>query len=270
MKNKIKCLFLLILIVPCMFLFSACGGKVVVGFEKSTASTAFSDVYTITYNDGTSDSFSVSHGEDGEDLDIIYIYNVAKSEGAFSGSFSEFLELYLTFDLNVTDDRAAINKSLMSVVSIYSEFYYEKDNYINTIKDTAVGNGSGVVYKLDKTSGDAYIITNYHVIYLANEKSGVIADNICCALYGNKIEFDWKTNYDGSYVKNSDGYPMVEYSGEMIDCEFVGGSMLYDIAVIKISGSDIVKNSGLLEAKLQIQMMLLLGKRQSQLVILKI
>ena len=84
--------------------------------------------------------------------------------------------------------------------------------------------GSGVIYQLDKSRGNAYIITNYHVVY--NEKSGSIFSDsaIKVRLYG------------------------MDNSGYEIDAEYVGGSVKYDIAVLKISGSAILKNSNAMPA----------------------
>ena len=76
--------------------------------------------------------------------------------------------------------------------------------------------GSGVIYSVDKEKGDAYIITNCHVIY-GNGKTA--SKDIKVYLYG------------------------MELSSYAIPATFVGGSVTYDIAVLKISGSEVLKNS---------------------------
>lgn len=249
MKNKLKYIVIVLVFIPCLFIFSACSrAPYVVGIERSSSSTAMTDVYTITYSDGSTDSFSVTNGEDGKDLNIEDIYNVAKEKG-YSGTFLEFLELYLDMDIP-TDNSACINKSLMSVVSVYSEFNYESGNFLSTQKNSAVGYGSGVVYKLDKTAGDMYIITNYHVLYASVGSSCVFASDIKLSLYGNTLSFDWPTNKDGSHVLGANGYPLIEYDGDYLSCDYVGGSLLYDIAVLKVSNSSVVKNSGLIQARI--------------------
>ena len=48
---------------------------------------------------------------------------------------------------------SAQNRTLLSTVSIISEFGFTPSA------------GSGVIYSIDKESGDAYIVTNYHVVY---------------------------------------------------------------------------------------------------------
>lgn len=80
----------------------------------------------------------------------------------------------------------------------------------------SVSAGSGVIYKVDKTTGDAYIITNYHVVYSAGYGR---ADSIKLYLYGMHL------------------------NGYAISAKLLGGSVTYDIAVLKVSGSEVIKNS---------------------------
>ena len=75
----------------------------------------------------------------------------------------------------------------------------------------SVSAGSGIIYQIDKENGDAYIITNQHVVYGATK--------ISVYLYGMHL-----TSY-------------------AIPAVVIGGSVTYDIAVIKIEGSDILSNS---------------------------
>lgn len=244
MKKLVRLLLLVLVFIPCVFLLSACGSKAVVDIYRSENSTQNVSVYIIKYSDGSTGSFSVENGKDGADLNINDIYQEAKQNG-FSGTFLEFLELYLDVEIP-TDHSANINKALMSVVTVAAEFHYETSDFLNTYKDTAVGYGAGVVYDLDKENGTAYIITNYHVLY--NDTTNCIAQEIRCATYGTVPDFEWVTNKDGTSVTDAEGYPEVEYYGNYFECEYVGGSMLYDIAIIKVQNSDYVKNGGLIEA----------------------
>ncbi len=108
-------------------------------------------------------------------------------------------------------------KTLLSTVLISSKFdtlsYYE-------VLQTDFSYGSGVIYKLDREAGDAYIITNYHVVYNANEiNENGFSDEITLSLYGMRQD---------------------QYA---IPATVVGGSMNYDIAVLRVDNSDILKNS---------------------------
>ncbi len=119
-------------------------------------------------------------------------------------------------------DVAVAGKALLSAVSIdcifdtYSSSYYPG---IPTQKQKK-SSGSGIIYSLDKEKGDAYIITNYHVVYYSgsNTENG-ISNDISLYLYGQEA---------------------AEYA---IPAEYVGGSMNYDIAVLKVSGSRVIAES---------------------------
>ena len=81
--------------------------------------------------------------------------------------------------------------------------------------------GSGVIYKMDKAKGSAIIITNYHVVYdIENRSNGYIFDNINLYLYGS------------------------EYENMALEAHYVGGSMYYDIALLYVEGSEVIKNCG--------------------------
>ena len=106
----------------------------------------------------------------------------------------------------------ATAKGLLSSVSVYCQFTSSTDG------EAEGSSGSGVIYKLDKNSGDAYIITNYHVVH-SNDSNEKISENINVMLYGS------------------------EYSDYMIPATYVGGSMNYDIAVLRVEGSELLKGS---------------------------
>ena len=103
------------------------------------------------------------------------------------------------------NDISAINpakKAMLSVVSIIAK------------TQTGVSYASGVFCSVDKNTGDAYIITNYHVIY-----DNGYASAIKVYLYGMHLE---------TYA---------------ISATIVGGSLTNDIALLKVTGSDVIKNS---------------------------
>ena len=150
------------------------------------------------------------------------LYEEAKADG-YGGTFTEFLK-----DINAvqTDDAIAVNSALLSAVSIECGFTRVKSSnipYLPPAEENVVSAGAGVIYSLDKSAGSAYIITNYHVIYDAesNGKETVshVSDDISVYLYGGEIK-----------------------SGEM-EAEFVGGAKDYDVAVLRIENSEVLKNS---------------------------
>ncbi len=105
-------------------------------------------------------------------------------------------------DLGSLENVSAEKKTLFSTVSIIADF------------GGTPGAGSGVIYQIDKQTGNAYIITNYHVIYYEG-----LADKIDLYLYGMQSK---------SYA---------------IPATFVGGSITNDIAVLKVNGSEVLKKS---------------------------
>ena len=153
------------------------------------------------YSDGTKDNLGVVVGKDGLDGE-----DGEDGQGGTGGSVNV-----------VTDVAAATAVGLRSSVSIFCT-YYEKNSWGTS--DPYYTAGSGVIYQLDKNTGSAFIITNYHVVYDADSrKSNGIAEEIDVYLYGGEIE--------GSEMKAT----------------YVGGSQNYDIAILRIDGSDVLKAS---------------------------
>lgn len=113
-------------------------------------------------------------------------------------------EFYPGSGLGETNDLTNLSRTLLSTVTIVAEY------------NAAAGAGSGVIYSIDKEKGDAYIITNCHVVYAKNHG---VSENISVYLYG------------------------METSGYAIQATFVGGSISYDIAVLKVENSEVLKNS---------------------------
>ncbi len=128
--------------------------------------------------------------------------------------------------INATEDASRLGaaKALLSVVSIECGFeelvtsgWFGSSQ--TSLRETLYY-GSGVIYRLDKEKGDAYVITNYHVVYnSASIAEDHISDDIKLYLYGQENEAD------------------------AIAAEFVGGSANYDIAVLKVTSSAVLKQS---------------------------
>ncbi len=116
---------------------------------------------------------------------------------------------YLDFiknNLTISADTTSMvaNKCTASVVSVYAK---------NSPADQRTA-GSGIIYSIDD-NGNAIVVTNYHIVYQAGSTTG--AKSIFeLYLYG---------------------------SSQKINATFVGGSADYDIAVLKVEASDVLKNS---------------------------
>lgn len=181
--------------------------------------------YLINFTDGTTQTITISNQEvaPSNEITVNDLYQAALEAG-FTGSMLDFIDTYV--DVTVTNDYTkAVQKGLRSSVSVRALF--RRVEIINPIfgipRETTVeygSAGSGVIYKLDKSSGTAYIITNHHVVYDSNSNtSNKISDEIYISLYG------------------------LEQPSNQIRATYVGGSETYDIAVLKVTQSEIIKNS---------------------------
>ncbi len=117
----------------------------------------------------------------------------------------------------------AAAQGLRSAVSIYCTFEMTTggNSFWNPIPSTQTyyTTGSGVIYKLG-ADGSAFIVTNYHVIYDSNSNTEThVSDKIYVYLYGME---------DEAYA---------------IPASFVGGSANYDIAVLRVDKSEVLKNA---------------------------
>ena len=151
------------------------------------------------------------NGEDGQSItidDLRDLYDQEVQDSGYAGTFYEFLQDKLGLTINFsTDDSAVIEDCLLSSVSV------------RAFNDSGIGSaGAGVIYQLNQEAGDAIIITNYHVVYDGSADDGVY-DNINIYLYGG------------------------ESTSSAIPSTYVGGSMNYDLAVLRVSSNDIIKNS---------------------------
>lgn len=179
---------------------------------------------------------TVEDGKDGKDG--LSAYEIAVKNG-FEGTEQEWLEslkgetVYITeepdddtppvINQTITENDITINaqgsdvqyattKGLSSVVSVYATF---TDSYGTEYSS----GGSGVFYKL-YSGGDAFVITNYHVVYdVDSATENQISDNIVLYLYG------------------------MEYVAYAVEAEYVGGSMSYDLAVLRVDDSDVLADA---------------------------
>lgn len=94
---------------------------------------------------------------------------------------------------------------------------------VNVVALYPCGEGAAVVYQMD--SEYTYFLTNYHVVYDKDEVGeNKISDEIHCYLYGSESK---PTQTDG-------GFTYDEYA---IACEYIGGSISYDLALVRAQTS---------------------------------
>jgi len=178
-------------------------------------------------------------------LNIEDIYQSAVDNG-YTGTYLEFLKEYLSTDGDVVVNENTYTDStvnydiLFSTVAVLSEYmqtttsggnnFWGWGGKTETKTSKSYSVGSGIIYQLDKSSGTAYIITNYHMVYSADANDDCkVSTNIGIYLYGGNYLTDY-TNDD-------------EYSTFEIPATFVCGSMENDLAVLKVENSSVLKNS---------------------------
>ncbi len=157
-----------------------------------------------------------------DSTELYRLYQDAKKDG-YTGTFVDFLK---ELGYGGSEEPAyTVGTAIQSVVSV-SAVYYEDDADLTAEEPeiAATFSGAGVIYSLDKEEGDAYIITNYHVVY--EQDYAGIADEIRVYLYGQ------------------------HYLYQYIVANYVGGAMEFDIAVLRIEDSEQLKESAALAAKL--------------------
>lgn len=174
-------------------------------------------------------------GKDGQSVTIDDIYNKYVSEHGET-SFEDFLKEYLSYDggeiANSASLRAVINKSLMSGVSILTRFGYSGSLYPGRTS-YKVYTGSGAILWMDKSAGDAYVVTNCHVIY-DDTSDSIYSNDIRLYLYGQDTV---GVNYQ--LVDNN----ITGDKNYCINAEIAGACANYDIALLKVTASDVLKRS---------------------------
>ncbi len=212
MRTKIRSLiFIICILLSTSLLLSSCYAEGSVGVVKARINE--NGELILEYDNGSEQNLGVVTGQNGLD-------------GA-NGSDGEEYSGTIIVNSEKSNISAASAKGLSNAVSITCNFKTTvqsgggwRPNSQNTTTKDYSASGSGVIYKLDKAEGDAFIITNYHVVYDAssNTKNGISEDIKVC-LYG------------------------AEFDETAIEATYVGGSLYYDIAVLRIEDSEILKNS---------------------------
>ncbi len=227
MKNKFKISLAFISLILMCLLLGSCSSYFLPEARtiKSTDINELGELI-IYYTDGTFENLGVVVGKDGEQG----IQGVAGSDGKDGKDGADGKDgvdgkdgidgadgSITIIDGSSTDTtQIAISKCLLNSVSIGCVF----TKIENGLASSYGSSGSGVIYKLNKEAGDAIIITNQHVVYDSESiTANGISPNINVYLYG------------------------LEYSNFAMEATYIGGSANYDIAVLKITNSDIIKNS---------------------------
>lgn len=228
--------FLSALMLICASVLVGCSSAPSVVSIEKTGTRGTDGIYTITYSDGSTSELVIDGGADGQDVSASDLWQTYVQETGEDISYEEFLEKYLTIESG--DNSAAIGETLLSSLKVYAEFVEESRSGFLRYEDTAVYTGGGVIYSMDDEN--TYILTNYHVVYDSNASSGntnengeKIARKIVCYLYGSESDPS-RTN-----SRDEDGYTVIDYGSYSIECDYVGGSVNSDIAVLRADTDDV-------------------------------
>ena len=108
----------------------------------------------------------------------------------------------------------AVAKGMLSTVSVSASSTDNGNSADSFFSSSMASRGSGIILEVNKDTGDAYILTNFHVV--------------CNTGSLKAFNYHWVMLWD---------------SIKPIPATYVGGSYNYDIAVLKIEGSQEIKNS---------------------------
>lgn len=180
-------------------------------------------------------------GANGKDFDLYSVYQQLVELGEFSGTFSQFVDRYL--DVDVTQQEGSIsqtiNSTLPCVVSVWTmcDYSYSYGFGSSGTKPLTVV-GSGVIYDMDKEAGNAYIVTNCHVVY-DSFASTITSSGIKYSRVSKDVYYEvYLYGLEAAGADGLAGYP--DYG---VSAQLVGYSMANDIAVLKITNSDTLRNS---------------------------
>lgn len=196
-------------------------------------------------------------GKDGQDASAYDFYELAKTvPGQENMTVDEFLSKYLNYtsvDLETElSSQSNANRSVLSCVSILTSFDYELRAGRNIYTYHQIFTGAGVIVDLDKANGNAYVLTNCHVVYNDASKSE-IASGVYLYLYGqdargvnyNLYYEQVFTNYFNTYYD----YTVGDDADYRISAEVVAASQTYDLALLKVTGSEVLKYSNAVAAE---------------------
>ncbi len=212
--KKLKSILLVLLIIPCCFLFTACtNDKTTIVKVEKVNSEELGTIYKLFNSDGSTSYFVDSSVESSTDLSEITLEDIYNSlvDNGYTGTYFDFIKEYLTVESSASTTQLAVAKAINSTVDIY----------------TSAGNaGAGVIYEM----GDdySYIVTNFHVVY--NESKSQPESTVYALLY----------NGDLTGSSSSSGYT---FDGDALVCTYVGGSDTYDLAVLRVPTADILERN---------------------------
>lgn len=230
------------------------------GSDESTAKTAYDLAVENGYKGSVEDWLLSLKGADGEDAASPSIGDIYEAwiDNGNTGSFNDFLNAYLSVSVGEEENTEIVNRCMTSVVNIFNISDYKTTvqsggffSQSQTIVYKSVAAGSGVIVDIDKSTGSAYVLTNYHVVYAADsEEENGISDELILYPYGGTVTMTAEYK-DYSINGTKKEYISAVNGGEgAVYATYVAGSMSFDIALLKIDGSAVLSESAATAATL--------------------
>lgn len=260
MKKYISIAVTLLLVVAAVLVMSSCisADTKSVTSVKEISSDGLVNTYQIVYSDGSTTEFTIeADGTEAVTVDDLYS-RYCDEYGDME--YADFLKMYFTDTVQDSDASgeetdndssgtvsgdstlSAVNSCLRSSLVIYSQFVERSSSSIFPFmgsgqnRSLSISTGSGVIYSMDEDY--TYIITNYHVVYNENAvdtQIDGISDHIVFYLYGS-VGTPVATEEDA----DKDGIEDYDYGDYAIYCDYIGGSVVTDIAVLRASTEDVL------------------------------
>ena len=200
-------------------------------------------------------------GKDGRNATAFDYYELAKTvPGQENMTVEEFLQKYLSYTKEELEKEFApqrnANYSLLSAVSILTGFTCK--TRVSGKVYNAVYSGAGVIVDIDKEKGDAYVVTNCHVVYNddAIDSDHYICSDVRLYLYGQDtygVNYKVSSTLVQQSTLNASIYDTQVYGDDdyRIDAKVVAASIANDIALLKVTGSEVLKRSSAVAAQFE-------------------
>jgi S1-C subfamily serine protease len=294
-SKKLSIFSMLMVVVMCAFsIFIGISNRGKNGVDGVDGKSAYEMAVESGSFSGTETEYLMSlYGKDGSSVTLEDLYNAYLKEQNLTSSSYTYTDFILDYfsdkiasdDETVTLTQNATQIALRSTVDICYSYlvddpiiyvqssgdrYYINSNYNEKYAAAGVAAGSGVIYQMDEDT--AYIITNYHVLYISNytndstyrvyydstndeffngtyDSSNIKTEVVNNGFFGSSVysyieassvtKASIETHFLNTYSIYVYGYQSSEYQ---ISAQFVGGSSDNDIAVLRVDKNDSENN----------------------------
>lgn len=167
-------------------------------------------------------------GKDGESFDAKELFDLAVEKGVYEDSAQGFKQFILDYTDGTLDEEVRnylLGLTIDSVATIGAKCLHQVVGVDIPIRN-GLDSGSGIIYKI--TDNYAYVVTNYHIVSVLNRGEYTTAQEIYLYTYNAR---DAHHETDGTYT----------FGPNSIMATYIGGASAYDIAILKVEGTELAK-----------------------------